>query len=58
MFFVSSGFLCGVLGRWWKRLVLLANADDLFYPLFAFGVYTGIGKWYSCLGRSQAFYPF
>ncbi|XP_020604380.1 transmembrane protein 62-like [Orbicella faveolata] len=39
-----KGFLCGVLGRWWKRLVLLAHADDLFYPLFSFGVYTGIGR--------------
>ena len=42
--FVSSGFLCGVLGRWWKRLVLLAHVDELFYPLFSFGVYTGIGR--------------
>lgn len=40
-----KGFLCGVLGRWWKRLVLLAHTDDLFYPLFSFGVYTGIGPW-------------
>ncbi|XP_078351578.1 transmembrane protein 62-like [Oculina patagonica] len=40
-----KGFLCGVLGRWWKRLVLLAHTDDLFYLLFSFGVYTGIGPW-------------
>lgn len=40
-----KGFLCGVLGRWWNRLWLLAHTDDLFYPLFLFGVYTGFGPW-------------
>ena len=46
--FVLSGFLCGALGRWWNRLLFLAHADDLFYPLFLFGVYTGIGKKTGC----------
>ncbi|CAH3189894.1 unnamed protein product [Porites lobata] len=41
-----KGFLCGALGRWWNRLLFLAHADDLFYPLFLFGVYTGIGPWF------------
>ncbi|RMX57380.1 hypothetical protein pdam_00016016 [Pocillopora damicornis] len=40
-----EGFLCGTLGRWWNRLWLLAHTDDLFYPLFLFGVYTGVGPW-------------
>ena len=56
MFFVSSGFLCGIFGRWWKRLVLLAHADDLFFPLFSFGVYTGIGRWCTFQARSQSFF--
>ena len=41
--FVSLGLLCGVFGRWWNRLVLLAHTDDLFYPMFLFGVYTAVG---------------
>ena len=42
-FVFSSGFPCGVFGRWWNRLVLLAHTDGLFYPMFLFGVYTAIG---------------
>ncbi|XP_067032017.1 transmembrane protein 62-like [Acropora muricata] len=38
--------LCGLLSRWWNRLVLLALTDSLFYPLFFFGVYTAIGPWF------------
>jgi len=39
-------FLCGIFGKWWNRLVLLAHTDDLFYPLFLFGVYTAVGPWF------------
>ncbi|KAK2567595.1 Transmembrane protein 62 [Acropora cervicornis] len=38
--------LCGLLSRWWNRLVLLALTNSLFYPLFFFGVYTAIGPWF------------
>lgn len=41
-----KGFLCGLLGRWWNRLVLLAHTNNLFYPLYLFGVYTAIGPWF------------
>ena len=47
IFHFLGGFLCGALGRWWNRLWLLAHTDDLFYPLFLFGVYTGVGGYSS-----------
>ena len=47
IFHFLGGFLCGALGRWWNCLWLLAHTDDLFYPLFLFGVYTGVGGYSS-----------
>ena len=49
IFHFLGGFLCGALGRWWNRLWLLAHTDDLFYPLFLFGVYTGVGGYFSSI---------